>query len=216
MRIQPESLPYLTQTLSPQAGPLMEALTPLLDDLPAPILKLAWDAQQRLWRSEFWSGLSPALQAVFERTGAGCLAIERADLVAFAAHAQDADIAGFEGVSVRWHWEMVEMATAPLIRFRAAILDDPRDPYLFEHFLNIADKEQAHCLSRLVKQEEICFDFFGREYEYRFSKYLPQGEEMRAGLQRIVEQAIDSYGDIPAAQRDFDRAKAEFQRRHPI
>ena len=51
--------------------------------------------------------------------------------------------ARFRQAPVQWHWELIEMPTAPLIRFRVMILDNIYAPYALEHFLNVADPEQA-------------------------------------------------------------------------
>ena len=68
------SLRFLRPAPASMAAPFTAALRPLLDELPAPILKLRWDVQRRLWLSEFWMGLPPVLQTVFRKTGYGCLA----------------------------------------------------------------------------------------------------------------------------------------------
>ncbi|HEX9597289.1 MAG TPA: hypothetical protein VF982_10455 [Anaerolineales bacterium] len=217
MRIAPESLAFLGRF---SGGPLgavehefARVLQPLLDNPPAPILKLRWSAEQHLWTSAFWQGLPPEMQAVFEQFGDGCFAAERADhTVAFITHAKDADIDRFHRAPVRWQWELIPMPTAPLIRFRAAILDKPSEPYVLEHFLNLADPEQARCLARLVNQKELTLDFYGQDYEYAYSKQLAHPAERRQDLQEIVRWAIEYYGSIPAHARDFDRAKALFQR----
>ena len=49
-----------------------------------------------------------------------------------------------------------------------------------------------------------------------YSKRIAHPQRMRAGLEKMVRRAIEVYGDIPEAQRDFDRAKAEYQREHPV
>ena len=216
MRVQPDSLPHLQPMAPALAQPMAEALKSLLDEPPAPILKMSWDEENRVWQSEFWIGLPPALQDLFEHSGPGCLAIEQGETVAFVTHAADEDIDSFRNAAVSGRWELVEMPTAPLIRYRAVILDDPQAPYLFENFLNIADPEQARCLAGLAQQENLVFDFFGSDYEYRISSEIAHDERMRARLDAITRRAVDLYGQIPAGQRDFDRAKAEFQRDYPL
>ncbi len=52
------------------------------------------------------------------------------------------------------------------------------------------DAEQVRCFSRPVRQEE-----------------------MRESPDGLVRQAIESYGEIPPEQRDFDGAKAAYQHR---
>ena len=217
MRIDPESVPVLERFSGGPLGAIAQDFTrvlkPFLEAPPAPILKLRWDEAQKLWTSEFWVGLPPALQEVFAEMGYGVIAVERDDhSVGFVTHAADADIKRFRHAPVLWQWELIPMPSAPLIRYRAEILDNPADPYRLEHFLNVADSEQARCLARLVNQPELTFDFFGDEYEYAFSKRIDHPQAQRERLQAIVRRAIEEYGSIPAAKRDFDRAKALFQR----
>jgi hypothetical protein len=53
-------------------------LDPLLEEPPAPLLKLDWDEATHLWHSEFatpnW--LIPEIREVFENMGYGSLAVE--------------------------------------------------------------------------------------------------------------------------------------------
>lgn len=216
MRIEADSLPFLQPLSQPLVGQIENSLQPLLERPPTPILKLRWNQERGLWDSRFWIGLPLPLQKVFERSGYGCLAVEREDAVAFVTHVSDADIASLRNAKARCRWELVAMPTAPLIRFRAALLDNPYSPYVLEHFLNVDDHDQARSLSRLVKQEALTFDLFGDGYEYAYSSYFPHPPSMRQDLHRIVRQAIQQYGEISARQRDFDRAKALFQRRFAI
>jgi len=105
------------------------------------------------------------------------------------------------------------MPTAPLIRFRGSILDNPDAPYILENFLNIEDPEQARLLDRLIGQETLVFDFFGEVYEYRYSKHFEHPPEVRQQLDELVRQAQAYWDSIPPARRSFDRAKAAFQLR---
>jgi hypothetical protein len=158
------------------------------------------------------------LQDVFAEVGKGCLAIERSREIIFVTHAADLDIARFRGAPVLWRWQLVKMPTAPLIRFHARIFDSlwSGSTYTLEHYLNVDDALQARCLSRLVKQPELTFEFYGEEFEYRFAQGVPNPESMQRQLDGIVRQAIDYYGDIPASLRNFDQAKAEFLRHHSV
>jgi hypothetical protein len=217
LRIAPKSVPLLERFAHPITRDFTRMLKPLLDSPPAPILKLSWDEEQKLWASQFWHELPPALQEVFEKTGDGCLAVEREDMTAaFVTHASETDIEQFRDAQVLYQWELIQMPSAPLIRYRAAILDDPFAPYLLEHFLNVSDPDQAHCLSRLVNQTELSFDFYGAEFEYSYSKKVAHPEVMRQRLEQIVRRAIDVYGEIPPEERDFNQAKAEFQRHFSV
>ena len=217
MRVSKDSLPYLRSFPNSKSSEIQTALKPLLDEPPNPILKVRWNPNAKLWQSEFWIGLPKEMQAVFEKMGHGCFAAERQnETVSFITHAPATDIASFRRAPVLYRWELVKMSTAPLLRFRATILDDPRSPYVLEHFLNVADAEQARILSRLVGQKELSFDFFGEEYEYQYSKRLEHSVQMREQLRVLVSQAVDYWGTLEPSERDFDWAKAEFQRRWPV
>lgn len=214
LRIARDSLPLVQRAVYPQAIPQVRGLQSLLDPLPAPVLQVSWDNTRQRWCSEFWIGLPPVLQEVFDQVGAGCLAVEREDRsVAFVTHAPDADLPRLQGAPVFWRWRLEELPTAPLIRFEAVILDDPTHAFDLEHFLNVADRAQARCLARLLNQEEIVFDFYGSDYQYAGSQQIAHPEAMRQELQAIVRRAVEHYGRIPPGQRNFDRAKAEFTRR---
>jgi hypothetical protein len=139
--------------------------------------------------------------------------LEREDTVAFVTYAPDADIESFRGTPVLFCWELIELPAAPVIRFRAAILDDPAAPFFLEHFLNVEDPEQARSLSRLFDQERIIFDFCGDEFEYAYSKHLPHPEDMRQDLGMRAAQAMHFVAAIAGDARDFDHAKAELQQR---
>jgi hypothetical protein len=191
-------------------------LSPLLEHSPAPAFELRWDEQRRLWTSQPWIGLPWEFQQVFDRNGYGCFAAETEDMVSFVTHAADEDIESFRGAPVLYQWELIEMPSAPLVRFRALIVDDVLGPYGLEHFLNVEDPNQARCLQLLIEQDQLGFDFFGEDYRYAYSKQVAHDETMRMGLQRIAELAEEYWGALPAGQYNFDRAKVEFQSRFPV
>ena len=75
------------------------------------------------------------MQEVFQAGAPGCFAALRSDdMVGFISHAPDNDIESFRDAFIYWQWELVRMPTAPLIRFHAYVLDNPYNPYQFEHF----------------------------------------------------------------------------------
>ena len=156
------------------------------------------------------------LRQTFERTGPGCAAAETNIGVVHVCHAADRDIASFANKPV-WHrWELALMPTAPVIRLNVAIVDDPHNPYRFESFLNIGDDEQDRILELLLTQEQLYFPFHGDDLGYRFTRVVPHDANQRAQLGQFVGQAYEHWYSIPVRQRDFDRAKAEFQWRFPL
>ena len=217
MRVAAGSLALLERFDHPIAAELSHVLQPVLDALPSPILKVRWDDEQKLWVSDFWVGLPAEMQAVFDKMGYGCFAAERDDdSVAFLTHVAPADLLSLRYAPVVYDWQMIPMPTAPLIRFTSAVLDDPNHPYRLEHFLNVEDVAQSRCLARLAAQKELVLDFYGVENEYAFSKRFAHPDAMRARLAILVQQAIAYDSTIPAHRRDFDQAKAAFQRTFPV
>lgn len=216
MHLDWRSRSLLEQRDDPLSAEIAHSLAPLLENPPRPALALQWDEQHRLWTSRPWIGLPWEFQQAFDRTGYGCLATEVEETVRFVTHASDEDIQGFSGAPVLCDWELIEMPSAPLIRFRALILDDLLAPFGLENFLNIDDPGQARCLQLLAGQDFLSFDFFGEDYEYVGSTYLDHDEDTRGGLEGLVARAEAYWSSLPKQEQDFDRAKAEFLHRYPV
>ena len=70
MQIDEESLPHLRQDISGQSVDIQQALAPLLVAPPAPKLRLSWDEEASLWRSELdmENVLPTEIRELFERT----------------------------------------------------------------------------------------------------------------------------------------------------
>jgi len=214
MQIEPESLPYLRRYPGEKADAIKTALKPLLADPPNPVFTLRWDEEARLWRSQFASltELPGKIREVFERFGYGCLAAETNVGVVHVCHAADSDIDGFADKPVLYQWQLIKMPTAPLIRLELVIVDHPINPYKFESFLNVAQEDQARVLSQLANQDQLYLAFYGDGLNYRFTKIIEHDKQQWQYLDELVREAIDYWGEIPPAQRDFDQAKAEFMR----
>jgi len=215
MLIHPESISHLKSRQSaPFSKSLEKALQPLLEKTPAPTFGLQWDDQDRTWRSEFIvpNELPPQIKEVFERTGYGCLAAETNMGIVHVCHAPDRDIDGFFGKPIHPQWQLVEMPTAPLIRLNLTVLDRPEDPFRFESFLNVAEDDQLLVLNQLASQDELFLAFYGDWLNYRFTASVAHDEQKWQQLDEIVMRARDYWEQLPAAHRDFDRAKAEFMR----
>jgi hypothetical protein len=100
---------------------------------------------------------------------------------------------------------------APLVRLELAILDHPFDLYRFESFLNVAQEDQARVLARLAGQDGLYLAFYGDDFNHRFTKITAHDEQQWQYLDELVAKAVDYWNGIPPEQRDFDRAKAQFQ-----
>lgn len=215
MQIKPDSLPYLRQFPADEKSAGIETiLKPLLDDPPNPILNLHWNTETKLWQSRFptLADLPSEIQEVFERFGYGCLAAETNIGVVHICHATDVDIEGFANKPVRYQWQLIKMPTAPLIRLELVVVDQPLNPYRFESFLNVAEEDQARALNQLANQDELHLAFYGDSLKYQFTKSIPHDEQQWQQLDELVEQANHYWEELPPAQRDFDKAKAEFIR----
>ena len=217
MHIEPDSLRHLRH-FSPAFGqPLQEALQPLLEEPPAPALALRWDEERRVWLSEmaFRNELPPAVREVFERTGYGCLAVESSRGIVHVCHASDEDIDNFVDKPVEARWDLIEMPTAPLVRLELLVYDDPRDPFCFESFLNVAVPDHLAGLAELAGQEELYLAFYGDDLTYRYTAVLPHGEQQWQRLDEIISRAEAYWQNLPEESRDFDRAKALYMQIHP-
>ena len=212
MVIERDSVSHLQHFPIPLSNHLQQALCPFLDDPPAPRLKLKWDPDTQLWQSHFAPSneLTPELRQVFEQHGYGCLAVESTAGILHLCHAPDRDIEGFRGKPAGYRWQLIEMPTAPLVRLEAFIYDDPLRPYRFESFLNVGEEDQLNVLAKLAGQEALHLVFFGDDLEYRFTKSLPHDERQWQQLDELISRALAYWEHLPAADRDFDLAKAVF------
>ncbi len=218
MRIEPDSQSYLRQFPTEKVAAIEQALQPLLEEPPKPCFSLRWDAEQELWTSEMMPPfeLPPELREVFERTGPGCIPSETNIGVVHVCHASDQDIDGFANQPAAYQWQLALMPTAPLLRLEVTIFDQPQNPYRFESFLNTGQEADTRIAEQLVSQEELYFAFHGEDFTHRFTKVMDHSEIQREQLQRLVDQADDHWAEIPEERRDFDLAKAAFQRHFPL
>lgn len=212
MVVSPESVPHLTRFPGGQSASIGQALQPLLEEPPAPVLRLQWDEETRLWRSELArpNKLPAEVREVFERTGYGCLALESSIGVVHVCHAADADIAGFVDAPITYRWELIKMPTAPLIRLALHIHDRPDNPYQFESFLNVAVADQAQVLADLAGQDRLYLPFYGDNLTYRLARTVPHDEQQWQRLDAIIAEAEAYWLGLPNEEYDFDQAKAVF------
>lgn len=91
MQIADESLHHLRRLPSDKSRAIQKALEPLLEELPAPKLRLRFNQETCLWESKFAgvNELPSEIQEVFEKTGYGCLAAETNIGIIHVCHASD-------------------------------------------------------------------------------------------------------------------------------
>ena len=215
MLIEPNSLQHLQSTPSMKNNVIQEALQPLLDQPPNPVLRLHWDTERRMWLSQIQkpAELPEEIRSVFKEFGYGCLAVESDIGVVHVCYAADTDIASFSDQPVISQWQLIKMPTAPLIRLELTILDKPDNPYQFESFLNLADEEQANILAELANQDQLYLSFYGDDLDYRYTKTIPQDVQQWQKLDELIVEAENHWSSIPPERRDFDQAKAAFMQR---
>ena len=163
-------------------------------------------SEQTFGRNE----LGRTLREVFRGSGYGCLAVETDIGVVHICHAADTDIELFAGAPIRYQWQLVKMPTAPLIRLQIDILDRPSNPYRFECFFNPADEAQANMLAQLANQSELYLAFYGDDLTHRFTKTVAHDNRQWQRLDELAFAAMEYLEQITPAERDFDRAKADF------
>ncbi len=154
--------------------------------------------------------LSRPLRELLAARGYGCLAVESDNGIVHICHASDHDIAGFRGAPVQYQWQLILMPNAPLIRLLFIVLDNPRNPYQLESFLNVAEADQAQVLSDLVEQEQFSLAFYGDDLSYRYSKVIAHEQINRQQLATAIAHARLYWDQIEREQQNFDLAKAEF------
>lgn len=156
--------------------------------------------------------LPEAVKELLAETGYGCLALESDQGIIHVCHAADQDIASFANAPLLSQWQLIKMPTAPLLRLEFLILDNPRNPYKFESFLNIAEPDQATVLDELVQQEHFALAFFGDDLTYQYSKLDGHEPTQRQQLAHLIDEAMTYWQSLPPAQQNFDLAKAIFMR----
>lgn len=154
--------------------------------------------------------LSSPLRELLAYSGYGCLAVESDNGIVHICHASDRDIASFRRAPIRYQWQLIMMPNAPLIRLLFVVLDNPRNPFQFESFLNVADEAQAQVLADLVKQEHFTMAFYGDDLSYQYAKVITHEPNSRQQLATAVAHARLYWDQIEPEQRNFDLAKADF------
>jgi hypothetical protein len=212
MQIESDSVQHIRRFSSDYGIEIQKTLEPILEDPPAPLLRLRWNEDSRAWLSEFAvsNELSPEIREVFERTGFGCLAVEADIGIVHVCHASDQDIDGFSDNPIHYQWQLIKMPTAPLIRLDVVVLDNPTSPFKLESFLNIDAPDQAAVLSSLANQDRLYLAFYGTDLSYRYTKVIRHDEQQWQYLDELIQVAERYLHSLEPGGRDFDRAKADF------
>jgi hypothetical protein len=213
--IEDQSIGYIRRGYSEKANAIQSALEPLLDNLPNPSFILRWNDEQKLWQSRiaYPNELPPEILNLFRGFGYGCLTVETDIGVVHVCHASDRDVAGFQDKPVLSQWQLIKMPTAPLIRLTLTIQDQPRNPYRFESFLNVAEANQENVLAQLANQDRLHLAFYGDDLQYRYTKIIPHSIQQWQFLDEMVMKAKKYWDSLPEGERDYEQAKADFMKR---
>jgi hypothetical protein len=71
-------------------------------------------------------------------------------------------------------------------------------------------------LNSLLGQESLYLAFYGDAYSHHYTKVLDHAASRREQLRQLADQAVAYLQQLPEPQRNFDLAKAEFQRQFPL
>jgi len=209
MHIDSYSQSHIRQIPGRPNDEIRTALRPLLDNHPAPKLRVWWDAKDYAWKGDYSCEdiLPVGVKEVFEQIGYGCLAAETDFGIIHVCHASDEDLDGFRNKPAYCIWQLIEMPTAPLIRLLLVVMDNPVNPFQFESFLNVADRDQANILSELANQDRLYLSFYGDSLAHQYTTVTPHTKHHWQDLDKIVEKAHMHRQSIPEKLRDFNKAK---------
>ena len=130
-----------------------------------------------------------------------------ADLVVKVAAA---DIKGFRGAAVRYQWELGLFSSGPVLCLDLDILDNPRNPYSLETFLDVAKTDDLALARRLANQGHLTLHFYDMSLGYRFSKRIAHREVQRVELAVLIGQALDHLATVE--RPDWYQARLQFMR----
>lgn len=158
------------------------------------------------------SPLAPELADFLRDQSYACLTHATDRGTVFVLKAPRPDIESARGrVPMAVHHELYSHHRAPVIRMLLRFYDQPAQPLAFESFVNVRDPDQLADYRDLAGQDHLRLLFYDERLDHRLSKSLRN----RAGSEmgRMLDLAVRLSLGIPADWYDFDRAKAEVQRR---
>jgi hypothetical protein len=109
--------------------------------------------------------------------------------------------------------ELHRHPASPVVRTIISLYDQPEQALRVETFTNIGAPDQREQFASLAEQEDYLVLFYDEWLRHRLSKRVPNTN--RDGVTAVLTHADALLAAIPAAQRDFDRAKqAVMERTH--
>lgn len=134
---------------------------------------------------------------------------------AFIIKAPGREIESVRGtVPILLRHEVFDHPSAPVVRGVLHIYDEPERPLALETFTNVADPLQRVDLARLATQDLAYLFFYDERLLPRLTKAVPLAEPQL--INQVLAVADLLLLQIPRDRFDFNRAKAEVQRRNPL
>jgi hypothetical protein len=129
---------------------------------------------------------------------------------AIVAKMPSADLAGFRGASVAYHYELAQYDEGPVLRLAMNILDDPNQPFGIETFLDVNKPEDLALAEKLADQATLTLHFYDFGLTYQFSKQLRHRKQQRQELARLIRLALDHLETV--TEPDWYAARQRFMR----
>lgn len=150
--------------------------------------------------------------------GAMATAIEVNGLAAIIVKAEraDTDSAHRPGVPVAFQSQLGQYPAGAVIRLYVEVRDRPAAPLKFETFLNPAGAWDYALLRKLAGQETLDLHFFDMRLRYQYTKRIPFREVARRELAALLDLALAHNEAIPAAARDFGKARDQMMAEMPL
>lgn len=156
-------------------------------------------------------------QALLSTPEPVCSALIVNEIASVIVKVPPADIASFRGsIPVLYRYELGRFERGSVIRLYLEIRDRLESPYRIETFLNPAAEPDLELLQQLIRQKILDIHFFDMAVNYAFSKRLAHRRLQRQELKKLVDMALEHLETILPDQRDWQAAKAEFQRQMPL
>ena len=121
-----------------------------------------------------------------------------------------ADLAGFRGAPVAYHYELAQYDEGPVLCLAMDILNDPSQPFSIEMFLDVNKPEDLALAEKLAAQTTLRLHFYNFGLAYQFSKQLPHRRQQRRELTRLIRLALNHLKTV--AEPDWYAARQRFMR----
>ena len=122
-----------------------------------------------------------------------------------------ADLPGFRGAAVAYHYELAQYDEGPVLCLAMDILDDPDQPFSIEMFLDVNKPEDLALAEKLAQQTTLRLHFYDFNLVYHFSKQIRHRKQQRQELARLIRLALNHLETV--AEPDWYAARQRFMRK---